>query len=260
MKRTEQLKFTSRHIQYQKLQEDIESLEDQIAQFKAAQRSSEIIQETKPNPVRKALLAQLDLINVEIEKHQGRVTTLEESIQQAENKLTAKSELREQLYRAIEERDRLQVKHSELDEAHRAKKLQLDALSDEFGQPYEFVQEAVAPDKPSEPQPALILAIGFIVGLLLGVGSSVIAEFARDGYRTAADLSRSMYLPVLGVVQRIQTRRERAARALRRTVVGLSSAALLIAIIGFTYLYTQRPEVLPVEWVEQLDHLRTRLQ
>jgi hypothetical protein len=34
----------------------------------------------------------------------------------------------------------------------------------------------------------------------------------------------------------------------------------LIAIIGFTYLYTQRPEVLPVEWVEQLDHLRTRLQ
>lgn len=251
---------TPRHKEYKKLQDEIEELEEKIAQYKAAQRSSEVIQETRPNPARITLLEQARQAEVEIEKLSSQKLSLESSIIAAQNDLASKSELREQLYVKIKERDRLQEKHAELEEAHRAKKLQLDALSNEYGEPYEFVQEAVAPEKPSEPQPAFIILIGFALGLMIGVGTSVGAEFARDGFRTAADMSRTMNLPVLGVVQRIRTRRERAATALRRTVVGVTSLVLLVAIVGFTYLYTQQPELLPVEWVERLDELRSGLK
>lgn len=259
-KKLAQEKYTTRHRDHRLLQEQIEELEQKIATYKAAQRTSEIIQESRPNPRVNELIELIDLAEVELQKYTGQITTLEESIEEIRNRQIAKSDLREELYVEIKERDRLQEKHAALEEAHRAKRLQLDALSNEFGEPYEFVQEAVAPEKPSAPQPAFIIGIGFILGLLVGVGSSVAAEFSRDGYRTAADLSRSMSLPVLGVVQRIRTRRERAATGFKRTVVGVTSLALLGAIVGFTYLYTQQPESLPVEWVERLDELRSGLK
>lgn len=259
-KKNQQKAFTSRHKNYVLLQEEIEELEEKIVQFKAAQRSSEVIQEARPNPARTALIGQLDQVDVDLEKHQSQVAALEASITKAQNDLIEKVELREEYYRALKERDRLQEKHAELEEAHRLKKLQLEALSGEYGEPYEFVQEAVAPEHPSQPSSGFIIALGFLVGLVIGVGSAVGAEYARDGFRTAADMARTMNLPVLGVVAEIRTRRERAATALRRTVVGVASLVLLLAIGGLTYLYTQAPERLPVEWVERVDAFRDGLK
>jgi capsular polysaccharide biosynthesis protein len=258
--RLQQAKVTSRNQIYQQLQEKIEELEEGIALFKAQQRSAEVVQEMTPNKARALMLAKLDSLGVQREELAGKIASLEEAIASAEDRVTQRTELKEQLYVAIQKRDHLNENHALLSGALQAKRLQLDALENAYGDPYEFVQDPFAPDAPSQPEPFLIITIGLFVGLIVGVGSSLAAEFAKDGFRTAADLARSMNLPVLGVVDRIATRREKSARFMRRVVVGLSSAVLIAALLGFTYAYSQRPELLPVEWLERLDGLRAGLK
>jgi len=99
-----------------------------------------------------------------------------------------------------------------------------------------------------------------LLGLALGVASSVLSEFGRDGFRTAADISRSMDLPILGVVDKIWTAAEKRSRFLRRAVVGTSSLILIAAFFAFTWAFTQRPDLLPVEWLESLEELRLSLR
>jgi len=258
--RVQQEKVTSRNQIYQQLQEAIEELEAGIALLKLQQRSAETVQEMRPNLARGVMLAELDSYTVQRDQLKGQLMALHDAIVEGEKKGKQRSSIKEQLYVAIQKRDQLKEAHSILALALQEKQLQLDALENAYGEPYEFVQDAFAPDAPSKPEPFLIISIGLLVGLVIGVGSSLAAEFAKDGYRTAADLARSMNLPVLGVVNRIATRRERSARFARRVVVGLSSFALIAAIAAFTYAYSQRPELLPVEWLEQLDGFRDGLK
>lgn len=254
--RKKQALVTPRNQTYVLLQNEIQNLEETIAQLKASQRSTEIVQEFRPNEVRAGMLVELDRLAVESEMVSGQIGALALAITENEALTTSKSDLKERLYLAIQRRDHLRENHDLLDQALQEKTLALDALDNAYGDPYEFVQDAVAPEKPSQPQPLFIITIGLFVGLVVGMGSSLAAEFARDGYRTAADLARSMNLPVLGVVDRISTRGERSARFFRRTVVGLTSVLLIVALLGLTYAYSQRPELLPVRWLERLDEWR----
>lgn len=258
--RLKQSKVTSRNQQYQQLEEAIEGLEENIALLKAQQRSADTVQVMRPNEERAALLAKLEAAKVQREELIGKLKALDETISKGLALSKQRGEIKERLYVAIENRDQLREAYSALAMELQEKRLQLDALENAYGAPYEFVQEAFAPDAPSKPEPLMIISIGLFVGLVIGVGSSLASEFAKDGYRTAADLARSMNLPVLGVIDRIMTRREKSALLLKRAVVGLSSAFLIAAVLAFTYAYSQRPELLPVGWLETLDGFRDSLK
>jgi len=258
--RQKQATVTPRNNDYQLLQDQIEDLEDLVATLTASQRATSVVQELVPNKARAEMLAELDRLSVDNAEVGGQIASLAGAIAESEALTTAKSDLKERLYLAIQQRDHLNETHALLASALQEKTLALDALANAYGDPYEFVQDAVAPEKPSQPQPLLIITIGLFAGLVIGLGSSLAAEFARDGYRTAADLARSMNLPVLGVVDRITTRGERAARLIRRSAVGLTSALLIAALLGLTYAYSQRPELLPVEWLACLDEWRAGLR
>ena len=258
--REQQAVVTPRNRIYGQLQDKIELLEEKIAFFKAQQRSSEIVQEMRPNEARLAMLAERDSLHVQREQLAGKIASIEARIAEAENAAKRRRELKEQLYVAIQKRDHLWESRGLMAMALQEKRLQLDALENAYGDPYEFVQEAFAPETPSKPEPILIITVGLFLGLVIGVGSSLAAEFTKDGYRTAADLARSMNLPVLGVIDRIITRRERSAVFFKRTVVGLSSVFLIAALLTFSYVYSQRSGLLPVEWLERLDELRDSLK
>jgi hypothetical protein len=92
------------------------------------------------------------------------------------------------------------------------------------------------------------------------VGSAVVGEFGTDGFRTAADIGRSMDLPILGVVDRIWAPAEIRARFFRRAIVGISSLVVICALFAFTWAFALNPERLPVEWLETLEGLRLSLR
>ena len=255
--RKKQDAVTSRNPDYHKFAEAILAAEEQIALLENSERTAEIIQDEVVNDDRVKMAEQREALQIQREQAIGVAEALDEAIDGATTIVAEKSDLKEQYYLAEEERDRLKEEHTLVSAQFQAKLRQLALLD---GVPYEFVKEALAPERPSEPQPAIIISIGLLIGLALGAGSAILSEFAKDGFRTAAELSRSMSLPILGVVDVIQTRGQRRARALRRTIVGLASAIVIAGLLVFVWAYVQRPELLPVELLEQLDAIRGQLR
>jgi hypothetical protein len=69
-----------------------------------------------------------------------------------------------------------------------------------------------------------------------------------------------MTLPVLGVVSEIVTSRQRREARMRGLVVVSSSAVMLAVIAWFTWAYTRRPDILPTEFIQQIEEIRSNFK
>ncbi|MCC2594325.1 polysaccharide biosynthesis tyrosine autokinase [Tessaracoccus sp. OS52] len=73
------------------------------------------------------------------------------------------------------------------------------------------IDQAVVPTAPSAPRPPLNLALGGLVGVLLGLAQGVLRSLVDTRVRTSSDLDEISDAPVLASIGRIQTAGERAA-------------------------------------------------
>jgi uncharacterized protein involved in exopolysaccharide biosynthesis/Mrp family chromosome partitioning ATPase len=63
-----------------------------------------------------------------------------------------------------------------------------------------ILSRAMPPRDPSAPRATHVLAAGVFLGLMLGLAVAVLREARETGFRTAADVTRSLGLPFLGYV------------------------------------------------------------
>ncbi|MDG1498469.1 MAG: hypothetical protein P8N31_09200 [Planctomycetota bacterium] len=258
--RLEQSKFTTRNTGYHKLAIAIEAAEKKKATYVASQRSQTVVQQVKANPLLATLYSEQDELVLRMSEVTGRIDLVQKAIDSDVEVRSIKTELLSSLYVAREERDLRRAALQISNERYQAKNMRLQALTEAYGKPYEYVQNATAPEKATEPDPFLITAIFMMLGLGLGVGSAVVGEFGKDGFRTASDLSRATDLPILGVVDRIWAPAEIRARFLRRAIVGMSCLVVICALFTFTWAYALSPERIPPDWLESLEKLRLSLR
>lgn len=74
-----------------------------------------------------------------------------------------------------------------------------------------IIDGAVLPGAPSSPRPAMNLALGGILGLLLGVGQAVLRSLLDTRLRTTEDMARVSDAPVLAAIGRNEVAPGRAA-------------------------------------------------
>lgn len=91
----------------------------------------------------------------------------------------------------------------------------------------ELVQEAVPPDAPSSPRPKRNIALGFVLGLILGCGLAIFLDRVDRRMRTPDDITDLLELPLLGAIPR--------SRSLRR---GAASSAVEREGVAFQMLRT----------------------
>jgi len=63
-----------------------------------------------------------------------------------------------------------------------------------------ILARAELPTSPVEPRPTLNMAIGFLLGLMVGVGATFILEYLDTKVKTEQDIEQLLELPVLGVI------------------------------------------------------------
>ena len=98
-----------------------------------------------------------------------------------------------------------------------------------------------------------------LAGLALGLSVAVVAEYARDCYRTASDLADVMAVPVLGSIGTIVTRIEARRRFVRRATVGLSTLVIVAGLGWMTWMWHATPERLPLTMLEAIESFRLML-
>ncbi len=72
------------------------------------------------------------------------------------------------------------------------------------------IDPALVPSAPTSPRPTVNLALGFVLGALLGVGQAVLRSVLDTRLRTVSDIEDVTEAPLLGVIGRVDAGNERA--------------------------------------------------
>jgi len=248
------------HTVYKNAEYKIRQLDAKLEQLLGVARAPENETRMAPNPARALLAARLSDAELALARERARKARLEADLQQ----LTLESNERTDVYRRLAELDRQAANASEevkrAAEAYEKQKAAVEFVKSPFADPFVLAEAARAPKDPISPNAALFVIGGLVIGLAFGLGTSLAAEFGRNGLRNAAEAERIAGAPVLGVVNRIRTRRERRDLFGRRVVVVLSTVAIAASILWTTWAYQNEPQSLGVSLRTALDRFREALQ
>jgi capsular polysaccharide biosynthesis protein len=79
----------------------------------------------------------------------------------------------------------------------------------------QVLSPAELPESPSpiKPNPVLNMAIGFVVGLMVGVGLAFLLEYLDNTIKTEQDIEKIMSLPVIGAIALMSEEETKTARS-----------------------------------------------
>ncbi len=241
-------------------QEQIQTLEEQNDAVRTLTDQEVVRPEFVENTRRNELERELETLEGERGKLSQRMQVIENQMAETRHTYERRVDTLRTAQGVKLDRDAAAERYRLVKAELEAKEQALEVLKNAYGQPYEIVERAVAPDAPSEPNPMILVAGALVIGLALGLGSAVLAEFSKTGFRGVGDVSRVMGVPILGVVNSIVTAPERRRRRVQKLVVGVSSALILVGIGWITYAYHAHSEWLSTEVLQGIEGLRMKLR
>jgi polysaccharide chain length determinant protein (PEP-CTERM system associated) len=114
------------------------------------------------------------------------------------------------------------------------------------GEQFRLLDPARLPERPFEPNRRRIVMISFAFGLMIGLGIVALLEYRDKSLRTDDDVMLTLALPVLAVVPRMVSQKERQTQRKRRLMFSAAGAAtLMCAAAVFVWRFVQWRELLP---------------
>ena len=132
-------------------------------------------------------------------------------------------------------------------------------MESEQGNPFEVLLAPTLPTRPTSPNPWAIAIGSILFGLGLGFGLAILLEYSKNCFRSPRELSRVMPHPVLGTINAIRTRRERARAFLTRAALGGGSLAFVGVVTFVTWAWASDQQALNGEVVRAIDAFRRLL-
>ena len=247
-------------IYYKKAQIEIEALEEQIQAVAALEREATTRMIDQPNPDRQDLKDRIDELESDAEGMEAELSHWVAEVADKQSRFEARTTNSAELIKLREAWDHAKKTLTEARARLMSANVKIDTYEASQGKPYRIAEAPLAPTAPTEPNPYLIVAIALLAGLAFGLAVAFLAEFSKSCFRSVGDLSRVMGVPILGVVNRIQTRAEARRERFRRAVIAGSSAMILASIGWFTYAIVYTPEKLPTQVKQAVDEFRLSLR
>jgi uncharacterized protein involved in exopolysaccharide biosynthesis len=146
-----------------------------------------------------SLVLELDKERASFKDYSARRVLLEEKLGKAQAELTALADCQVQLERLERQRQIAQEEyHQYRDNVQRANIS--SALDKVKVSNAGVVQPATLPLKPVRPNKPVIIALGLVLGLLVGIGFGYVCEYFDDTFQNDYDVQRRLRLPVLASV------------------------------------------------------------
>ena len=214
------------------------------------------VQAVRPNSKRVELTEELRILEVQITLNSRRKEELEVRFSQ----LTMETESLDLAFKELGElTDNLVVAQTtRLALSSRAETLRVEVrtMKSEQGNPFDLLLAPTQPTRPTSPNPWAIGIGSILFGLGLGFGLAILLEYSKNCFRSPRELSRVMPHPVLGTVNLIRTRRERARAFLTRAALGGGSLAFVGMVTFITWAWSSDQQALNGEVVKAIDAFR----
>jgi uncharacterized protein involved in exopolysaccharide biosynthesis len=245
---------------YRKLSGELQRLEKERDDVRAKKTKASLEYSEVENPERKPLADQIQKIEASLAELEARVEKLKIDVKLLDD---LQVDLHE-VYRDLQDHEgqaaRLQGSLDIITKRYHEQAALVQILSSPEANPFTIQESVNAGTKPTEPNPWLIVSFGLVIGLALGLAIALIAEFSKNCFRSVSDISRVMVVPVLGSIGTILTRRERRIMKLRRTIVGITSVALVGSILFVTWSWAAKPQLLSQDVMDAIEELRSMMR
>lgn len=249
----------STHSDYRKLKPKLDEVVQELELLRASKPESSVTFEEEPNPLvdeyATIVRTREDQVGTLIKQRQELLARIEDLEQETKARTHHHKNLEGLRNEVALARELLKETRGQY--ADRDKSLQ---MLDSSPTPWKITQPPVPASASTQPNPYLLSAVAVIGGLALGIGVALLSELARSCYRSVADLTSVMTVPVLGAIDTILTRRERRRMQLSRAVAGLSTAMIVGTIGWITWLWYSSPERLPLEVQDAIERMRSALK
>ncbi len=243
-----------------KYQSELKKLNKQHDDIKAHKTRSTTEVKGVDNPEIKPLKVELSALQLTLAESNMAVKHLEADVKDLQAQLAERTDVYLKLNELEGSAGRVRASLEDTEKRFNEKLQQSVQLSSPQANPFSITEPAHVGSKPTEPNPWLIMSFGLVFGLGLGLGIALVAEYSRNCFRSVADISRVMVVPVLGSIGTILTRRQRRVTLVRRTVVGMSSVALVAAILFVTWAWASHAQYLSQDLRDAIEHLRSKLR
>ncbi|MFP4055887.1 MAG: Wzz/FepE/Etk N-terminal domain-containing protein [Candidatus Brocadiia bacterium] len=226
-------RYTPAHRDYQKAARMFAEAE---ANLKEVDQGEQTIEETVPNPKYEELASRLEQLKKKAERLQQRQLLENKKVSELYVKVRRAPELLAQKRALQEDRAAAAATVEDYTKGARAADKKLQRLMTEAYSTRYVVREYARDDRtPVKSTQTKIVALGVLLGLLVGVGLVALIEYLDQTFKTIDDARAYLGIPALGIVPAIYTPRDHRRRLWFR-VLAASSAVFVVGVAVAIYV------------------------
>jgi len=241
-------KYTDNYPEVIKVRREIEELKRQIAlakdkQNKGAFNENAGSETAAINPIYQQLKEELAKTDAEVESLRARSAELSRQREEAQTILGRMPKEQEEWTKLERDRNVYQKIYDDLLQKLETARVSKDLKQSDTDGNFKIVDPAKVPHMPIKPNRIKMILTGLFLGIMAAIAAVIGLDYLNQSFKDEATLESGLNLPVLAVIPRILTEKDRAAeKKLDRKIFSLASiylcviAFILVEEISYRYL------------------------
>jgi len=231
-------KYSSKHPDVVRLKREIEAVEEELRDAPSSKASTAVAVPVV-NPLKKVLYAQIGDIDAEMETLRRQRDQISSQISILQSRVDATPIRTIELSKISRGYEITLRKYQDLLGKTLESELSENMERKQKGERFQLLDPANFPTKPLRPNRAMIVLIGFLVGLTGGVALAILLDNWDASFRKAEDINVFVNMPVLATIPGLMNRGRVIEE--RRSQSMLVLASLSVLVIGLVALRTLAP-------------------
>ncbi|MBW2017848.1 MAG: lipopolysaccharide biosynthesis protein [Deltaproteobacteria bacterium] len=240
-------KLGPRHPDVINLEKEIRAFSENMALFRK-ERALKILAEEKPdNPAYINLKTQIASTGLEIENLRREERRIEKQLATYRKRLEDTPLVEQEYNRLLRDHENAKRKYNELMNKLMEAKVAQGMEESQRGERFTIIDPAQLPERPYKPNRTAVALIAFVLALGAGAGTAALREALDPSVKSADHLAHLTGVPVLAVIDAIETPWEKRAKQRKRIAVFL--AFMGMAVLGI-YLFDRFVMPMDLFWIK----------
>jgi polysaccharide biosynthesis transport protein len=245
-------RYSDNHPDVIILTREIEVLEGEVAKLAAAGSSgSSFRDQVMPdNPSYINLQTQIASTDFEIQSVRAKLVDLERTLREYERRIERGPAVEQRLNALQRDYATAQARYHDTMSKLQAARESMELEEGQMAEKLTVIEPPQVPESPAKPNRKAIMLLGFVLASGFGVGTAAMSEFLDQSVRGPGTLASVSKRPVLGVIPRLRTSRDKLRFWLTRILAMLIFLALVAGALYYIHNYYQPLDIL---WLRILE-------